>query len=103
MSNRHECQCGVVPPHATFGACMRAKGVRIGYCQSAKGHDYTRQKEWDRELDIYERAVDQGLNPDGLGTDQVHLAEAFSEKIGVAYGTDAWDRAAEKHIMESAE
>lgn len=27
--------------HATWGECVRAKGLRVAYCNSAKGHDYT--------------------------------------------------------------
>lgn len=27
--------------HATWGECVRSKGLRVAYCQSAKGHDFT--------------------------------------------------------------
>jgi hypothetical protein len=77
------CTCGA--GHETFGACIRAKGIRVAYCQSAKGHDYSRQKAWDRELSEYASARAQGVQPGGTTIDQTRMALEISERQGSAF------------------
>jgi hypothetical protein len=61
--------------HKSFGACMRAKNLQLS---PAVNDGYsTRQKTWDRELDSYESAVRQGLEP--AGTKQHHVDAAVRE------------------------
>lgn len=61
--------------HKTFGECVRAKGLHIS---PAINDGYgTRQRAWDRELDSYESAVQQGLSP--AGTKQHHVDAAIKE------------------------
>lgn len=55
--------------HKTFGECMRAKGLHL-----RPNLADTTQKAWDRELDAYESAVRQGVNPDGTKLHQVEKA-----------------------------
>ena len=43
--------------HPTWGACIRAKNIRIGQV------DATEQKKWDRDLALYREARDGGLQP----------------------------------------
>lgn len=47
--------------HRTFGACLRAKNLQLSP-QVNEGYAGN-QKAWDRELDNYESAVRQGLEP----------------------------------------
>lgn len=77
------CTCGA--GHATFGACIRAKGIRIAYCQSWKNFDYTRSKAHERELDAYKSARDQGVQPAGTKLTQTRAALDVSDQIGSAY------------------
>lgn len=58
--------------HRTFGECMRAKSLRL----SPRINDGygTKQKAWDSELDHYESAVRQGLNPEGTTRTKVDKA-----------------------------
>jgi hypothetical protein len=61
--------------HRTFGECMRSKNLKVS---PAVNDTYaTRQKAWDRELDGFESATRQGLNP--TGTKQHHVDAAFKE------------------------
>lgn len=69
---------------------MRAKKIKIGYCKSHLGHDYTRQKLWDRELAEYKAAHDAGIQPDGTTTDKVRFAVEQSEKSGMKYGEEMY-------------
>jgi len=79
------CTCGA--GHATFGACLRAKNIRIGYAASARGLDRTREKRWDAELAAYADARRQGIQPDGTRLSQVRQALDISDRTGVAYGS----------------
>lgn len=61
--------------HESFGECMRSKNLQLS---PAINDGYgTRQKAWDRELDNYESAVRQGLEP--RGTKQKHIDAAIKE------------------------
>lgn len=75
--------------HATYGECIRAKGLRIAYCNSAGGGgDATAQKKWDKDLDAYRAAVRQGMEPETTRIQDVNAAVRWSEKNGVAYSSD---------------
>lgn len=71
--------------HETFGECMRSKSLRVAYCNSAGGSDYTEQKRWDKGLDDYRAARAQGIQPDGSHPSQVRKAVEISNKTGTAY------------------
>jgi hypothetical protein len=61
--------------HKTWGECVRAKGLQLS---PAVNDSYaTRQRGWDRELDNYDSARRQGLNP--AGTKQHHVDAAMKE------------------------
>lgn len=81
MSTR--CTCGA--GHATFGQCLRAKNIRVGYCRSTIGLDRTRQQRWDAELQLYADARRQGIQPDGTSTAQTRHALEASDVAGRAY------------------
>lgn len=85
MSNGHECRCSVDEPHETFGACMRAKNIRVAYCQSWKGLDATRQKNFDKDLNAYASARRQGIQPPSTLRPAVDAAVRASDKTGTAY------------------
>lgn len=74
--------------HATYGECIRSKGLRVAYCQSANGHDKSSQDRWDAELNEYRSAVAQGLEPDTTATRDTRKAVAWSEKTGIAYSEE---------------
>lgn len=63
--------------HATWGECQRAKGIKIAYCASHKGSDYTAQKKWDKELNDFRTAKENGLNPEG--TTRAKIEKAYED------------------------
>lgn len=82
MTNtRCTCDAG----HATFGECLRAKNIGIAYCASARGHDYTAEKQKDRELAFYKDARKQGIQPASTFTKDIRQAVDVSNATGVAY------------------
>lgn len=82
------CTCG--QGHETFGACIRAKGVRVGWSQSAKGLDATEEKNKWRELNLYKTARDQGIQPGGTQEHQVRAALDVSDKTGRAFNAETF-------------
>jgi hypothetical protein len=74
--------------HKSWGECIRSKDFRVAYCQSASGHDASRQKRWDAELNEYRAAVAQGIEPDSTATRDTRRAVEWSNKTGVAYSED---------------
>lgn len=69
----------------SYAACLRGKTVKVAYCNSANGQDYTAQKNWDRELDAYKDARRQGIEPAGTKMHQIENAVAISNEVGVPY------------------
>lgn len=61
--------------HASWGECMRAKSLRVS--PNVNDSYSTKQKAWDRELDSFESAVRQGVNP--TGTKQHLIDKAIKE------------------------
>ena len=74
--------------HASYGECLRSKAPVISYCNSAAGKDYTKQKRWDRELDAYQAAKRQGIQPEGTRMSQIQEAVELSDTVGKAYRAD---------------
>lgn len=84
------CTCG--GGCLTFGECVRRKGLRIGYCQSHKGHarDATSQRVHDRELDLYRSARAQGVQPAGTSTAASQYALDQSDKSGKPFNAETF-------------
>lgn len=74
------CTCGAGCP--TFGACMRRKGLRIGWCKSQDGLDATAEKAKNTELALYKSARDQGVQPLGTRMEQSRHALDVSDLTG---------------------
>jgi len=77
------CTCGA--GHQTFGACLRAKNLSVGYSRSAAGFDYTAEKAKNAELDLYARARKQGIQPASTKAASVREALDKSDQAGRAY------------------
>ena len=58
--------------HKTFGECLRAKNLHLS--PHVNGEYAVKQKQWDKDLDHYERAVSDGLQPAGTQRHQVDAA-----------------------------
>lgn len=98
MSN---CTSGcLTQDHASWGECVRSKGLRVAYARSAAGQDATTQRRWDEELGRYRSAVAQGLEPDGTTTVKVRQAEQWSERHGIAFTPDNVDAVRTQKILD---
>lgn len=75
----------VTQDHESYGECLRAKSLRVAYCNSASGQDYTAQKKWDADLAAYKDARAQGIQPSGTDRSKVDRAVAISNETGQAY------------------
>ena len=71
--------------HASYGECMRSKGSRVAYCNSATGQDYTAQKRHDNELARYKEARAEGIQPAGTKLTQIENAKRISDATGTAF------------------
>lgn len=75
--------------HATYGECLRSKGVATtGLETTSPSFAMSRQKKWDKELNAYEDAVRQGVQPAGTTMAKVEYAMRASEETGRAYRAD---------------
>lgn len=69
----------------SYAACLKGKSLRVAYCNSAGGLDYTTQKKWDADLSAYKDARSEGIQPSGTSRSQVERAKAISDATGKAY------------------
>jgi hypothetical protein len=83
LDGKKTCSCG--SGCLTMGACLRGKGIRVGFCQSVKGLDATKEKRWEGELAAYRDARAQGVQPAGTTMSAVRRAMEISDHTGVAY------------------
>ena len=71
--------------YSSYGEYLRSKNVRVAYCQSVKGLDFTSQKKWDSDLTAYSDARAQGVQPASTRRHSTDNALRISEKTGTAY------------------
>lgn len=71
--------CPTPGVHRSWGECARAANIQVGDLQNATG-----QKRWDRELDLYRSAREQGIQPASTRTADIHRAMDASDKAGTA-------------------
>ena len=80
------CRTGcVTKDHESYGQCLRAASLRVGWAKSAKGLDYTAEKRNEAELQAYRDARKAGVQPAGTRTPQIREAMELSAKAGAAY------------------
>jgi hypothetical protein len=84
------CRTGcITKDHATYGQCLRAASLRVGWGRSHLGIDRTREKSKNQELDFYHEARMAGIQPATTRTPDIRKAFELSEKAGAAF--DATD------------
>lgn len=70
--------------HATFGECLRAKGLRVAYCGQGGG-DATKQKRLDGDLQAYRDARAQGIQPATTRISDTRKAVELSQRAGTPF------------------
>lgn len=58
--------------HRSYGECLRAKNLQLS--PHVNDTYSAKQTQWDKDLDHYEKAVDNGLQPSGTQRWQVDAA-----------------------------
>jgi len=66
--------------HRSYSECCRGIQINTGVLLT------TKQQEWNHELDAYERARAEGIQPDGTKMHKIEAAKKISDATGVAYG-----------------
>lgn len=66
--------------HRSYADCARGLQINTGVMLTSG------QKEMNRELDAYEKARAEGIQPDGTKMHKVEAAKKMSDAMGVAYG-----------------
>lgn len=67
--------------HATYGECLRSKGVAV-YGLESTGNDFTKQKKWDAELNAYAAARKEGLQPATTERKDIEAAKKAADQAG---------------------
>lgn len=77
----HVCKCTwAQSPHATWGDCIRAKGIQVGDLMGRN-----RNRQLDKSLDNYEAARRQGIQPKTTSARDVRKAVELSDDAGVPF------------------
>lgn len=71
--------------HASWGECVRAKGLRVGWANHVDGLDYTREKNWNHEISEYRRVRRAGIQPASTKLADIRRAEELSNRAGRPY------------------
>lgn len=74
--------------HQSYAQCLRAKTIKVAYCNTANGWDATTQKNWDAELTAYDDARRAGIQPAGTNRAAVDEAVRISDDFGAAYNAE---------------
>lgn len=71
--------------HESYGSCLKAKDMRIGWANSAAGIDLSAQKRWDSRLQEYRAARRQGIQPKSTKLKDIRDAVTISNETGQAF------------------
>lgn len=75
--------------HPSYGACLRSKGLAVTGLESTNpSFSRDRSKAWDSELDLYESAVKQGIQPETTERKDIEFALEKSQRTGTAFRAD---------------
>lgn len=79
-----DCRTGCPTPgsHPSWGACARASRIQIGDVAGRMNN-----LAWDHELDAYEGAVRQGIEPRNTTLRETKAAIEFADRTGLG---DPW-------------
>lgn len=86
MSTPSSCRSGCPTQSCgSYAACLRSANLRVAYCNSTSGQDFSRQKRWDAELASYRSARAEGIEPAGTTQRQIDQARKISDITGRAF------------------
>lgn len=71
--------------HASYGECLRDKGLSIQVEVPGTGYSPAKNKAWDSRIDAYKDARRQGVAPAGTKRSQIDAAVRASDSAGEAF------------------
>ena len=75
--------------HRSYGACLASKNLAtIGLESTSPSFAMSHQKAFDKNLDLYENTVKQGIQPDTTSNADIHKALDASDQHGKPYRGD---------------
>jgi hypothetical protein len=99
MANLHQ---KLTHPEFVEG-CFGCKAGTLRLSFDGKVGEIEKQRAWDKELDEYRAAADQGIEPESTKTHDIRAAVRWSEKNGVAYSEEkAYETQATKLLEKVA-
>ena len=86
MSCASSCQ---TKDHRSYGACLRSKNLAtVGLETTGPSFGMSRQKEFEKETNLYGDTVAQGIQPDSTQTKDIRAALDKSDAFGKPYRGD---------------
>ena len=75
--------------HESYGACLRSKNLAaVGLETTNPSFGMSHQKAFDRNLDLYESTVKQGIQPETTQTVDIRKALDASDQFNKPYRAD---------------
>ena len=75
--------------HASYGQCLRLQGLAVtGLESTSPSFTRERSRKFDAELDAYEAAVKEGIQPEGTTMAAIDKAKRASDQFGKPYRAD---------------
>jgi len=79
----------ITKDHFSYGECLRSKNLAaVGLESTNPSFAMSNQKAFDKNLDLYENAVKQGVQPATTQTKDIHMALDASDQHGKPYRAD---------------
>lgn len=80
------CRTGcITQDHETYGQCLRAASLRVGWGRSHLGIDRTAERNKEQELAFYREARAAGVQPASTRTPDIARALDVSARAGAAF------------------
>ena len=75
--------------HKNYGTCLRSKNLAtVGLESTSPSFAMSNQKAFDKNLDLYEAAIKQGIQPETTKTSDIRKALDASDQFNKPYRAD---------------
>ena len=75
--------------HSSYGACLRSKRLSVtGLESTSPSFTREREKDWNSELDLYEQARKEGIQPASTQRKDIETALQISDAFQKPYQAD---------------
>jgi hypothetical protein len=75
--------------HTSYGQCLRYQGLAVtGLESTSSSFTRERSRKFDAELDAYEAARKEGIQPEGTSMKAIDSAKKISDQSGTPYRAD---------------